>query len=245
VNRLKYILAWMATLSLTLLIMFLPNAYRWYADARQFVPQTRDIPVGQTAKILTPGQTMRILYDQAASGIFTEIQNTKADNDYADDCRDILRTVLGSEETSPLTQDLLGILRDSQTTTVTTLRFITVVQEDVVFLELVNAWFDELFICYETASKAAVEISVYETGYQKEVGTSNKYSDDMNRNTAFRDYYHSLGMKDGEFDYWAFNSKTGRIMFVGLFSYNDFDQYVPGLPIVIQTTPSSPKEYSR
>lgn len=232
-TALKYALSGLAVAALTVFFVLFPAAYYRQADARSAAVTVQSITLEHAQQTLTPAQTMRLLYEQGANCIYTASNSQEAGDAVADDCRQIVRELFGSEEESYIATELCGRIDQYTADTVPTIQCMMLYEGEVVVLNLVSVWIDgDLWMCYEQDTLACVELSLYGPVFSDAVGMPNAYTDELEmKGSRIPDYYHDRGLKDGEFNYFAYNSDSGRQLAVGIFGLNTQDAHGLGLPL--------------
>lgn len=77
-KTLKYGLSGLVMAALTLLFLCIPTLYYRLTDRENANVSTREIYLEQTADPLTPSQTIRLLHDNASTGLFSRVQNNRS-----------------------------------------------------------------------------------------------------------------------------------------------------------------------
>lgn len=216
----KYAASGIAIVLLTALVLLFPDVYQRYSMQNGAALHFREINLEQSQQELTQQRVLRILYENAANNVRSEVQNTKSIPEYKNDCKEILRAVFGEENSGELPSLLLNQLENARESTVKTFRFLTLSGEDIISLNLILARFDNLYLLYEEETKAAVQIAVYSNAFDLgEPYGVNEYTTGIESEKNYCSYYHSLGIKDGEFGYYAYNDPSGTRFFVSLIGY--------------------------
>ena len=223
----KYASSGFAILLLTTLVLLFPTAYQQYSLQKGSEIRFRELSLESTEQKLTQRQVLRLLCDNAANSAWSEVQNNKTTLEYKQDCKNILRAVFGEENSGELTALLLDQLENSKTSMVKTFKFLTLSGDDIIGLNLVLARFGSLYLFYEEETKAALQIAVYGDMLESsEVYTVNEYTSGQKDGKNPFAYYGSLGIEDWEFDCYAYNSPSGKKLFVGLIGMEVLDQYM-------------------
>ncbi|MGI5896585.1 MAG: hypothetical protein ACOX6U_06475 [Oscillospiraceae bacterium] len=222
----KYASSGFAILLLTTLVLLFPTAYQQYSLQKGSEIRFRELNLEPTEQKLTQRQVLRLLCDNVANNVWSEVQNNKTTLEYKQDCKDILRAVFGEESSGKLTVLLLDQLENSKTSTVKTFKFLTLSGDDIIDLNLVLARFGNLCLFYEEETKAALQIAVYDDRIESsDPYAVNEYTSGLEGGENPFAYYDSLGMEDWEFDCYAYNSPSGKKLFVGLREMEKMDQY--------------------
>lgn len=145
-KTLKYGLSGLVMAALTLLFLCIPTLYYRLTDRENANVSTREIYLEQTADPLTPSQTIRLLHDNASTGLFSRVQNNRSTDEYLAKAPTLIQAVCGPA--SYLTKLLIGRLPGPAAVTVETYRFLTMSGYDVLTRTVVMAYFGDLYICY-------------------------------------------------------------------------------------------------
>lgn len=223
---LKYVLSGFVIVLLTAAFMFSPDIYYYQLKQSEYQPKIHDITVERSEQLLSSNELFRAFLENHGTGIFSAAENSKTTTEYLADCTGILNDMFGGEENSPLTKMLMGQL-DSENCEIQTEKFLTLLEGQAVVLNLVSVSVNDLYIYYiddlnYTGINVAVQVWVLNMedylGYEL-----NEYSAALDKSVPeIEEYYHSFGLKDGEFDYSAYNSVDGWKLFVGLI-YNEWE----------------------
>jgi len=217
---------------LTAFFVWFPTLYhRQESQSRRSLTVT-DIGLEHYKTVLTPTETMRLLYDQGANSIYTDVDSQLLPEEILSDCRTIIQDLFGSEEESIMTKILYGTLEGYTTDVIQIKQCMTLYNGEIVILTLVSVWFDWLYICYEQNSLACVELSLYEIKDEEMVlGESNAFTDLFAKNDRIFDYYISRGLEAREFNCYAYNMIDRRLAVIGLYGVDTGDPHGIGLPI--------------
>lgn len=227
-KTLKYGLSGLVMAALTLLFLCIPTLYYRLTDRENANVSTREIYLEQTADPLTPSQTIRLLHDNASTGLFSRVQNNRSTDEYLAKAPTLIQAVCGPA--SYLTKLLIGRLPGPAAVTVETYRFLTMSGYDVLTRTVVMAYFGDLYICYEEETEVVLAIAVLGEGGN--AYSTNEFSAAVDENDYPDRYYQGLGLESGkDFQRYAFDGLSKYRLYIGIYDYTvekkgQFDQMI-------------------
>lgn len=215
-KALKYGLTGLVMAALTLLFLCIPTLYYRLTDRENANVSTREIYLEQTADPLTPSQTVRLLLDNAATGLFSQVQNNWGNDEYRAKAPALIQKVCGPE--SSLSKLLISRLFDTTAVSVETYRFLTMSGYDILTRTVVRASFDDLYICYDEETEVVLAIAVLGEGGNAH--STNEFFFDLDENDYPTRYYQELGLKPGvDFQRYVFEGEATYRLYIGLYDY--------------------------